>query len=63
MGGLVDHDPVRPAGGRAEFLELRQKSLKERRAAPEVDAEQVDDHVLSGLREHGEHFGETRLTL
>ena len=63
MVGLVNNDPVRPAGGRPELLELRQKRVEERWPAFELDAEQVDDHVLPRLREHVKHFGDTRLAL
>ena len=63
MVGLVNDDPVWPAGGRPQFLELRQQGVEEGWPALERNAEQVDNHVLSGLREHVKHFGDTRLAL
>jgi hypothetical protein len=63
MVGLVNNDPVRPAGGCPELLELRQKRVEERWPSLELDAEQIDDHVLRRLREHVKHFGDTRLAL
>ena len=61
--GLVDDDPVRPAGAPPGTPGAAAKGVEERWPALELDAEQVDDHVLPGLREHVKHFGDTRLAL
>src|ERR1700680_1501895 len=61
--GLVDKDPVRPAGASPQLLKLRQEGVEERWPALERDAEQVDDQALRGLREHVKHFGDTGLAL
>src|SRR5262249_55547760 len=56
-------DPVRTTCGRAQLLKLRQQALEECGPALERDAKQVDNHALSGLGEHIEYFGGTRLAL
>ena len=47
--GLVDDQPVRPAGPGAQVADAREQGHEERGAIAELEAEQVDDRVLAGL--------------
>ena len=54
--GLVDHDPVRPAGTGAQLEQRREQVVEERRTVGHRDAQQVDHDVLVGPVEQLDDF-------
>ncbi len=46
MVGLIEEDPVGPAGSGPQLVNMRQEGLPKERAVLQRDSEQVDHHIL-----------------
>src|SRR5687767_7952432 len=63
MMRLINDDPVRAAGARAQFLNARQKSFKEFRSLVERNARQVDYGALIGPCQKIQYLSDARRAL